>query len=196
MQRGRLEAFSDGVIAIIITIMVLSMQTPQEWTFLALKPLFPVFLSYVLSFVYVWIYWLNHHHLLHTTQKITTPIIIANINLLFRLSIIPFSTARMWETKFARDPMITYAVVLQMTAISYYILQSTIISYNSQNQKIIDTLKHHNKKSAISVIAYTIAIVAALFNPIIPSIIFLIVAISRSIPDEYIEKHLHENDLK
>src|ERR671929_1600761 len=127
MHKGRLEAFSDGVIAIIITIMVLEMKVPHGEDLGALRPLLPVFLSYVLSFVYVGIYWNNHHHMLHATARVTGPILWANLHLLFWLSLFPFATGWMGENHFAGAPSVLYGVVLLMAAIAYVILQQVII---------------------------------------------------------------------
>src|ERR1700681_4762 len=127
MTSGRLEAFSDGVIAIIITIMVLELKVPHEPTLDALQPLIPVLLSYALSFMYVGIYWNNHHHLLHATHAVTGAILWANLHLLFWLSLIPFTTAWMDESHFAAVPSAVYGVVLLMAAIAYFILQRAII---------------------------------------------------------------------
>jgi len=128
MSKNRLEAFSDGVLAIIITIMVLELKAPQGETIEALAPLIPVFFSYVLSFVYLGIYWNNHHHLLHASQKVTGPILWANLHLLFWLSLIPFTTGWMGENHFAAAPSALYGAVLLMAAIAYWILQQRIIA--------------------------------------------------------------------
>src|SRR6186997_2629608 len=125
MGKGRVEAFSDGVIAIIITIMVLELKVPHESTLEALAPLWPIFLSYVLSFAYVGIYWNNHHHLLHTITRVSGPMLWANLHLLFWLSLFPFATAWMGENHFARVPSALYGCVLLMAAIAYWILQRT-----------------------------------------------------------------------
>src|SRR6187399_1567809 len=128
MGKGRLEAFSDGVIAIIITIMVLEMKVPHGETLESLLPLIPVFLSYVMSFVYVGIYWNNHHHMLHASKKVTGGVLWANLHLLFWLSLFPFATGWMGENHFAPVPSALYGVVLLMAAIAYYVLQQTIIA--------------------------------------------------------------------
>src|SRR6185436_12002747 len=128
MEKNRLEAFSDGVIAIIITIMVLELKAPHEASFAALRPLLPVFLSYVLSYVYVGIYWNNHHHLFHSTRRVSAGILWANLHLLFWLSLFPFATAWIGENHVAPAPTALYGVVLLMAAIAYYILQRTIMA--------------------------------------------------------------------
>src|SRR5215204_2245284 len=128
MTKGRLEAFSDGVIAIIITIMVLELKVPHGTTVAALQPLLPIFLNYILSFVYIGIYWNNHHHLLHATQRVSAAILWANLHLLFWLSLIPFATGWMGENHFAKLPTAAYGVVLLMSAIAYWILQQRIIA--------------------------------------------------------------------
>src|SRR6188768_2809049 len=133
MQKNRLEAFSDGVIAIIITIMVLELKVPHGTDLAALRPLLPVFLSYVLSFIYIAIYWNNHHHMLHACRKVTGSVLWANLHLLFWLSLIPFTTAWMGENHYAEPPTALYGLVLLMAAIAYYILQSRIIATEGRN---------------------------------------------------------------
>src|SRR5512140_2348774 len=128
MNKGRLEAFSDGVLAVIITVMVLEMRSPRGTSLAALTEVIPVFLSYVLSFIYVGIYWNNHHHLLHATQKVTGAILWANLHLLFWLSLVPFTTAWMGENHFASAPSALYGCVLLMAGVAYWILQQLIIA--------------------------------------------------------------------
>src|SRR5215213_2052874 len=140
MGKNRFEAFSDGVIAILITIMVLELKVPHGESIQTLTPLIPVFLSYVLSFVYLGIYWNNHHHMLHTTHKVTGPILWANLHLLFWLSLVPFATGWMGENHFAPMPAALYGVVLLMAAIAYYILQRRIIRCNGRDSVLATAL--------------------------------------------------------
>jgi uncharacterized membrane protein len=138
MNKGRMEAFSDGVLAVIITIMVLEMKPPHETGLAAMRPLIPVFLSYVLSFVYVGIYWNNHHHLLHATQHVNGAILWANLHLLFWLSLIPFTTAWMGENHLCAWPVALYGIVLLLAAIAYFILTKALISRDLAVVKIVD----------------------------------------------------------
>ena len=140
MERNRLEAFSDGVLAIIITIMVLELKLPRGVDLAALKPLLPVFSSYVLSFVYVGIYWNNHHHLFHSTKHVSARILWANLHLLFWLSLFPFSTGWMGENHVAPTPTAVYGFVLLMAAIAYYVLQSAIIAHQGRNSLLRSAL--------------------------------------------------------
>src|SRR5512147_3244502 len=140
MQKNRLEAFSDGVLAIIITIMVLELRVPHGTDLDSLKPLLPYFLSYVLSFIYLAIYWNNHHHMLHTVKKVGGGILWANLNLLFWLSLVPFVTAWMGENHFAAVPVATYGGVLLLSGLSYYILSRALIRHDGENSKIARAL--------------------------------------------------------
>src|SRR6478609_2795489 len=157
MQKNRLEAFSDGVIAIIITIMVLEMKVPHGTDLATLKPLLPVFLSYVLSFIYVGIYWNNHHHLLHSTHKVTGGILWANLHLLFWLSLFPFATGWAGENHLAPLPTAAYGVVLFMAAIAYYILQCTIIRQQGRDS-LLATAVGKDWKGKLSPVLYLLAV--------------------------------------
>jgi len=157
MKTNRLEAFSDGVIAIIITIMVLEMKVPHGENLESLVPVIPVFLSYVLSFVYLGIYWNNHHHMLHTTQRVSGSILWANLHLLFWLSLIPFATGWMGENHFAHAPAALYGVVLLMAAIAYYILQTMIIALQGPDS-ILKKAIGGDWKGKLSPVLYAIAI--------------------------------------
>src|SRR5512146_312788 len=163
MGKGRLEAFSDGVIAIIITIMVLEMKVPHGDDLAALAPLFPVFISYVLSFVYVGIYWNNHHHLLHAVQRISGPILWANMHLLFWLSLFPFVTGWMGENHFAPQPTAVYGVVLFMAAIAYFILQRTILRAHGPDSVLARAIGR-DLKGRMSPMLYLAAIAVSLWQ--------------------------------
>jgi TMEM175 potassium channel family protein len=159
MDRGRLETFSDGVIAIIITIMVLEMKVPHGDGLNELLPLLPVFLSYVLSFVYVGIYWNNHHHMLHTCTRVTGAILWANLHLLFWLSLFPFATGWMGENSFAAVPTALYGVVLLMAAIAYYVLEQAIIRVQGPDS-VLKKAVGRDWKGKLSPVLYIVAIVA------------------------------------
>jgi uncharacterized membrane protein len=187
MGKNRMEAFSDGVIAIIITIMVLEMKVPKEEDLSALKPLLPVFLSYVLSFIYVGIYWNNHHHLLHSMQKVSGGILWANLHLLFWLSLFPFATGWMGENHLAAVPTAAYGVVLLMAAIAYYILQRQIIA-NQGRDSLLALAIGSDWKGKISPALYLAAIPLAYVSSWIASGIYVIVAMLWLIPDRRIER--------
>lgn len=192
MTKSRLEAFSDGVIAIIITIMVLELKVPHEAGLQALLELLPVFISYILSFIFVGIYWGNHHHLLHTVHHVNSKIMWANMGLLFFLSLIPFSTAWMGENHFVKIPVALYAVNLLFCAIAYYILQKTIMSHYTQSSKLIEALKKQERKGIISLFIYITAVPCAFLLPILSALLFVTVSIMWLIPDKNIEEALKE----
>ncbi len=189
MGKGRLEAFSDGVIAIIITIMVLELKVPHGETFDALAPLLPVFLSYVLSFVYVGIYWNNHHHMLHASTKVTGAILWANLHLLFWLSMLPFATGWMGENHFAPLPAALYGGVLLMAAIAYWILQQLIIASQGPGS-LLQRAVGGDWKGKLSPVAYAIAIVAATWSQWVSLAIYVLVALAWLVPDRRIERAL------
>lgn len=191
MNKNRLEAFSDGVLAIIITIMVLELQTPKDANFKSLVKLFPVFISYILSFIYVGIYWNNHHHMMHTVKKVTGGILWANLHLLFWLSLIPFATAWIGEHHFAPFPMLTYGFVLLMCAIAYFILQNQIIKKHG-NESILARAIGNDLKGKTSVLLYIIAILSTYYHEIISTVIYILVALIWLIPDKRIEKIVSE----
>jgi uncharacterized membrane protein len=186
MGRNRLEAFSDGVIAIIITIMVLEMKVPHGTTFDVLRPLVPVFFSYVLSFVYVAIYWNNHHHMLHLCRTVTGPILWANVHLLFWLSLIPFTTGWMGENHFAALPSALYGVVLLMAAIAYYILQLAIIRAQGPDSPLRKAVGGDWKGKA-SPLIYVTAILVSLWSPMLAQLLYVAVALLWLVPDRRIE---------
>ena len=187
MGKSRLEAFSDGVIAIIITIMVLEMKVPHSADLSALAPILPVFLSYVLSFVYIGIYWNNHHHMLHCTHRVTGPILWANLHLLFWLSLIPFVTGWMGENHFAAAPTALYGVVLIMAAVAYWILQNAILSSEGPGSLLAQAIGPDWKGKA-SPILYLLAILSAFASPWVACAIFVFVALMWIVPDRRIER--------
>jgi uncharacterized membrane protein len=189
MGTGRLEAFSDGVLAIIITIMVLELHAPHETDIAALHPLLPVLLSYVLSFVFLGIYWNNHHHMLTCTHRVTGAILWANLHLLFWLSLIPFGTAWMGEHPFVSTPAALYGVVLLMAAIAYWILQRQILRSEGP-ESILALALGGNLKEKLSPLLYATAIGAALVHPGMAYILYLVVALMWLIPDRRIERAL------
>ena len=191
MSKGRLEAFSDGVLAIIITIMVLELKVPHGTEIADLQPLFPVFVSYLLSFVYIGIYWNNHHHMLHAASKVTGGILWANQHLLFWLSLVPFVTAWMGENHFAPTPVALYGVVLFMAACAYFILARALASHHGPDSRIARAIGE-DFKGRISVAIYAIAILLAFYLPAAAGILYALVAIMWLVPDRRIEKVLAE----
>ena len=189
MGKSRLEAFSDGVLAIIITIMVLELKVPHGEHLESLSPLIPVFFSYVLSFVYVGIYWNNHHHLLHTAQSVTGPILWANLHLLFWLSLFPFVTGWMGENHFAAIPSAVYGVVLFMAALAYWILQQAIISSQGDSSLLRKALGG-DWKGKSSPVAYAVGVLLAFWSPSLAQGLYALVALIWLIPDQRIEKVL------
>ena len=193
MNKTRLEAFSDGVIAIIITIMVLELKVPHSPDLESLLSLLPIFMSYVLSFIYVGIYWNNHHHLFHAAQRVTGATLWANMHLLFWLSMIPFSTAWMGENNFARWPVVLYGINLFLCAVAFYVLVKVLISHHDKNSNLVKALGSDFKEK-ISLLIYLIAMVVSHFQPWIAFICYIIVACIWLIPDRRIENALdHKN---
>ena len=189
MGKGRLEAFSDGVIAIIITIMVLEMKVPHGETLEALRPLLPVFLSYVLSFVYVGIYWNNHHHLLHATSKVNGPVLWANLHLLFWLSLFPFATGFMGENHFAAVPSALYGVVLLMAGLAYTILAQVIVRAEGSHSVVARALGR-DRKGKLSLVLYALGIALTFWKPWLSEVVYVAVALMWLIPDARIELEL------
>jgi uncharacterized membrane protein len=189
MKPSRLEAFSDGVLAIIITIMVLELDVPHGTAMADLAPLIPVFLSYVLSFIYIGIYWNNHHHMLHVTREVTGSILWANLHLLFWLSLVPFATAWMGENHFAAAPTALYGVILLMAAIAYWILQRRILAHEGP-QSVLGTAVGRDLKGNLSPVLYLSAIALAFVNQWISDAIYVAVALMWLVPDRRIEKRL------
>jgi uncharacterized membrane protein len=191
MTKNRVEAFSDGVLAIIITIMVLELKPPHDTGFPALKALLPVFLSYVLSFIYLGIYWNNHHHLFHATRSVSAGVLWANLHLLFWLSLFPFATAWMGENHIAPAPAAAYGFVLLMAALAYYILQRAIIAHQGPNSLLAAALKR-DWKGKLSPVIYLTAILLAFVSPWIASGLYTFVACLWLVPDRRIERALAE----
>jgi len=189
VSKGRLEAFSDGVLAIIITIMVLELKVPHGASWADLTPLFPVFLSYVLSFIYVWIYWNNHHHMLHAAAKVTGGILWANLHLLFWLSLVPFVTAWMGENHFESTPVALYGVVLFMSGCAYYILARALAIHHGRDSKLARALGT-DFKGRISLVIYAVAILGASWSPLFAGTLYLGVALMWLVPDRRIERVL------
>ena len=190
MGKGRVEAFSDGVIAIIITIMVLEMKVPHGDSSAALTPLLPVFLSYVLSFVYVGIYWNNHHHMLHAGTRVTGAVLWANLHLLFWLSLFPFATGWMGENHFAATPSALYGAVLLAAAIAYWILQQTIIAAQGADSPLKAAVGR-DWKGKLSPFVYVIGIGATFVWPWVALALYVAVAALWLVPDRRIEKTIH-----
>lgn len=193
MEKGRLEAFSDGVFAIIITIMVLEMKVPHGEDLAALAPLLPVFLSYVLSFVYVGIYWNNHHHMLQASCRVTGPVLWANLHLLFWLSLFPFATGWMGENHFAPMPTAFYGGVLLMAAIAYWILQTAIVRGEGEDS-LLGRALGNDRKGKSSPLLYAVSIGVALWSPALAQVIFVGVALLWLVPDRRIEHAMRERD--
>ena len=189
MTKGRMEAFSDGVIAIIITIMVLELRVPKSTDISVLLPLAPVFLSYILSFVFLGIYWSNHHHLLQAIKHVDGRILWANLHLLFWLSLTPFVTGWMGENYFAAWPVALYGVVLLSAAIAYFILVRVLIAVHGKDS-LLSTAIGSDFKGKISVVIYIIAIPFAFVNSWVAGALYVLVAIMWLIPDRRIEKNL------
>jgi uncharacterized membrane protein len=187
MTKGRMEAFSDGVLAIVITIMVLEMKVPHEASWHAMRPLLPVFLSYVLSFVFLGIYWNNHHHLLQAVRHVNGGILWANLHLLFWLSLIPFVTGWMGENHFAATPVALYAFVLLMAGTAYFILVNVLISHHGPESHIAKAIAG-GWKEKLSLALYIISIPMAFVHPLISCAIFVAVAVLWLIPDRRIER--------
>ncbi|MGC3956918.1 MAG: TMEM175 family protein [Verrucomicrobiota bacterium] len=195
MQKNRFEAFSDGVIAIIITIMVLELKVPHGTDLATLKPLLPVFLSYVLSFIYVGIYWNNHHHLLHAAHKVSGGILWANLHLLFWLSLFPFATGWMGENHFTATPTAAYGAVLLMAAIAYYILQCAIIAQEGRSSLLAQAVGR-DWKGRLSPVLYLAGIGLSFVRPWLASVLYVLVAVMWFIPDQRIEKTLARHESK
>jgi uncharacterized membrane protein len=189
MNKGRMEAFSDGVLAVIITIMVLEMKPPHGTGFAVLWPVIPIFFSYVLSFIYVGIYWNNHHHLLHAAQHVTGGILWANLNLLFWLSLIPFATAWVGENHFAPGPVALYGMVFLLSAVAYFILTKTLVAYHGPDSVLAASIGS-DRKGAASLFIYVTAIPLSFVQPWIACVGYVMVAVLWLIPDRRIERTL------
>jgi uncharacterized membrane protein len=191
MGSGRLEAFSDGVLAIIITIMVLELKPPHESTLEALRPVVPKFLSYLLSFVYIGIYWNNHHHLFQAVRKVEGWTLWANLHLLFWLSLVPFTTAWMGETSFGRWPTAAYGLVLLAAAVAYMILQRGLVALHGRNSLLAAAVAN-DFKERLSLVLYAVGVAASFFLPLVACIAYLAVALVWLKPDHRIERKMNE----
>ncbi len=187
MGKGRLEAFSDGVIAILITIMVLELRVPQGADLAALLPLVPIFLSYVLSFVYLAIYWNNHHHLFQVVRQVNGRVLWANLHLLFWLSLIPFVTAWMGENNFAAWPVALYGVVLLLAACAYFLLVRSLLALHGQESTLATALGR-DFKGKLSIVIYAVAVLLAFVIPLLACALYVLVAVIWFIPDRRIER--------
>lgn len=189
MDKGRLEAFSDGVLAIIITIMVLELRAPEVGNLSALFPLWPKFGSYILSFIFLGIYWNNHHHLWQAVEKVQGSVLWANLHLLFWLSLIPFTTSWMGQNNFSTFPVAMYGVVLWMTALAYYLMVRALMSYHDRDSVLRDAIGT-GRKERISLMLYTAAVPLAFVQPWIAMLLYITVAIMWLAPDPRIEDKL------
>jgi uncharacterized membrane protein len=193
MGKARMEAFSDGVIAVIITVMVLELKVPHDEDIAALAPLFPVFLTYVLSFIYIGIYWNNHHHMLHACTQVTGSVLWANLHLLFWLSLVPFTTGWMGENHFAAVPTALYGAVLLMAAIAYWILQQLIIAAQGPDS-LLKKAVGGDWKGKLSPFVYVVAILAAFKAQWISQALYAAVALIWLVPDKRIENALRARE--
>jgi uncharacterized membrane protein len=189
LSKQRLEAFSDGVIAIIITVMVLEMKVPQGAAWAALRPVIPVLLSYVLSFVFLGIYWSNHHHLFQAVRHVNGPVLWANLHLLFWLSLTPFVTSWMGENHFAAGPVALYGAVLLLSACAYFILTRVLIALHGEDSPLATALGR-DFKGKVSVVLYVVAIPLSFLTPSLACAVYVLVAVLWLIPDRRIEKAL------
>ncbi|KIC64704.1 TMEM175 family protein [Chryseobacterium taiwanense] len=192
MTKGRLEAFSDGVLAIIITIMVLELKVPEGNSWNDLKPLLPKFLAYIFSFIYVGIYWNNHHHLFQTVKRINGKVLWANLHLLFWLSLMPIATEWIGSTRFAENPVATYGITLVMCAVAYTILENTIIKSDGEGSQLKEAISSKIKEYA-SIVLYALGIVTSFYYPYIAIGFYYFTALMWLIPDRRIEKSLNKD---
>jgi len=193
MNKNRLEAFSDGVLAIIITIMVLEFKVPNDTAFESVVKLSHKFLSYILSFIYVGIYWNNHHHMMHTVKRVNGTILWANLHLLFWLSLIPFTTAWIGEHHFAAFPMMLYGIILLMNAIAYFILQRVILKHHGKDSVLSKAIGKDYKGKA-SIVLYVLAVLSSKYYTEISGALYILVALIWLVPDKRIEKILNEDN--
>ncbi len=191
MTKGRLEAFSDGVIAIIITIMVLEIHVPEGHDLLDLVPVLPTLFGYLLSFVFVGIYWNNHHHMLQAVHKVNGRILWANLHLLFWLSLVPFGTSWMGHSGLRAGPIAFYGVVLLMSGFAYWLLAKSLVARHGNDSVLAKAMGNAGKEYA-SMAAYLLAIVFAFFQPVVSLVLFVLVAIMWLVPDRRIERTLEE----
>lgn len=191
MNKGRMEAFSDGVLAVIITIMVLEMKSPKGTSVAALTPVIPVFLSYLLSFIYIGIYWNNHHHLLHATQRVNGATLWANLHLLFWLSLVPFTTAWMGENHFAAWPVAAYGMVMLLAGVAYFILTRALIHLHGHGSTLATSIGS-DMKGKVSIALYAMGIPLAFVQRWFAGACYVMVAIIWLVPDRRIEKKVME----
>ena len=194
MNKTRLEAFSDGVLAIIITIMVLELKVPHGDSWSSLQPLIPVFISYVISFLFIGIYWGNHHHLLHAVTKINSGILLSNLHLLFWLSLIPIATGWMGENHFAPHTIILYAIILILSGFAYAVLQHCILKSNPLSDELTKALHRQTIKAIFSISAAVLAIPMAYVNPIFSGILFFLQSAIWLIPDKHVERAIEQEN--
>jgi uncharacterized membrane protein len=192
MNKNRLEAFSDGVLAIIITIMILEIKVPEHNSFESLMPLIPVILSYILSFAYIGIYWNNHHHMFQVVKKVNGSILWGNLFLLFWLSLVPFGTSWIGSQYFSAVPMSIYGFILLMSAVSYFSLQNSIIKLEGKDSVLYQAVQK-DVKGKISLVCYVLAIPLAFLSPWISGLLYTTVALIWIIPDRRIEKQINKN---
>ena len=190
MNKTRLEAFSDGVLAIIITIMVLEIKVPQGTDWAELRPLVPVFFSYLLSFLYIGIYWGNHHHLLHSVRQVSSGILLANLNLLFWLSLIPFATGWMGENHFAPNTVAVYGTILLVSGLAFFLLLKSVERNAHDLDQLRKAFRILNRKGITSTVGYFSAVPLAFIHPAISGLIFVVITVMWLIPDKNIEKAL------
>ena len=195
MHKDRLEAFSDGVIAIIITVMVLELRPPQSTDPAALRPLIPIFLSYVLSFINLGIYWNNHHHLIQAVEHVNGRVLWSNLFLLFWLTLFPFGTTWMGETNFAEWPVVFYGIDLLMAAFAYFLLVRALLSLHGQKSKLAEALGN-GLKERISLVLYVTALLLAFIYPWVACGIYVLVAAIWFVPDQRIERRLEQHSHK
>jgi len=190
MRRGRLEAFSDGVLAIIITIMVLELKVPEGHEFADLVPMAPRVLSYVMSFIYIGIYWNNHHHLMHTVERVTGTMLWANTHLLFWLSMVPVATDWVGESHFAAAPTFVYGFMLLMASLAWMLLQRAIIAAHGRDSSLLARAVGRDIKEITSAALYAVALVLCWFVPIAAALLYMVVALVWLVPDRRIERTL------
>jgi len=193
MEKNRLEAFSDGVLAIVITLMALELKVPHGADWQALKPLLPIFLTYVLSFIYVGIYWNNHHHLIKATRSVTGGIMWANLHLLFWLSLFPFMTAWMGENEFQSLPSAVYGMVLLCAALAYYILQTLIVRHEGGCDSKLGRAMGNDWKGKLSPMIYAVGVAVSFVRPAIANLLYATVAVLWLVPDRRIERIVEED---
>lgn len=187
MSRGRMEAFSDGVLAIVITIMVLKLNAPKDLTLDAVKEVFPTFLAYILSFIYVGIYWANHHHLINMTDSVSGRLLWKNLHWIFWMSLIPMATEWMGLNPYKSLPALFYGIILFMCAVSYNIVQAEVIKINGKDSQIFRNIGN-DLKGKLSIIAYAAAIIFAFYFPVISYLIYIAIALTWIVPDSRREK--------